>query len=59
MGDLWDDEAAGRIVLGGCVVEPRSPSWCCAAGHKWRDPAQRLRVDGAAAVFTSTDPPTD
>jgi hypothetical protein len=35
--ELFDGEAAGRVVLGGCVIEEESPNWACKGPvqHQW------------------------
>jgi hypothetical protein len=35
--ELWDQEDAGRVVLGGCVLEAENPDWACMGPiqHRW------------------------
>lgn len=47
-GEMWDAEAAGKIVLGGCEVWDGMPNWRCSLGHEWRD--GEAVIDGIAAV---------
>ena len=31
-----EEERQGKIVLGGCLMSPDNPAWCCkACGHRW------------------------
>jgi len=37
--DLFEDEEAGRVVLGGCIIEEENPNWSCKGPiqHRWVD----------------------
>ncbi len=44
--ELWAEAEAGRVRLGGCVVEPESPDFACPACDAplpWVDPARLER----------------
>jgi hypothetical protein len=37
--ELFDDEAAGQVVLGGCEVSEENPNWACKGPvqHCWME----------------------
>ncbi|MBX6749281.1 MAG: hypothetical protein IRY85_06335 [Micromonosporaceae bacterium] len=51
---MWEAEAAGKIVLGGCEVWDGMPDWRCRQGHEWRD--GEADIDGIAAVMVGRPP---
>ncbi len=48
--EMFEAAERGELVLGGCLVEPASPIWCCArCGRKWGVPPST--IDGIAAFI--------
>src|SRR5690349_17586905 len=35
--ELVSAAEAGRVSLGGCMIEPGQPDWYCPARHRWTD----------------------
>ena len=47
-GDLLDAADAGLCVLGGCIIEEKSPTWYCkACGFKWMDDQSEVQNSSA------------
>ena len=52
--DMFEAEQRGELLLGGCVIEPDSPTWACrACRHTWGGPPSRtvpIAGHGVAAL---------
>jgi len=48
--EMFQASKRGELALGGCEVEPDSPTWHCReCRHEWGGPP--TRIDGLAATF--------
>ena len=49
MFNMFEAEQRGELLLGGCMIEPDSPTWACRdCHHTWGGPPSR--IDGLAAI---------